>query len=82
MTHQDQDEIKLQNLQKCEDWHSQYTFLNEDNFKVQKNAQMVQICITLYNDLLWTYDGDDRKKILLDRLDSILVDGSYKEQSS
>ena len=84
LTHEDQDKmkIKLQNLQKCEDWHSQYTFLNEDNFKIQKNAQMVQSCITLYNDPLWTYDGDDRKKILVDRLDSFLVDVPIKNSLS
>lgn len=84
LTHEDQDKmkIKLQNLQKCEDWHSQYNFLNEDNFKIQKNAQMVQSCITLYDDPLWTYDGDDRKKILLDKLDSILVDVPIKNNLS
>lgn len=83
LTHEEQDKmkIKLQNLQKCEDWHSQYTYLNEDNFKVQKNAQMAQSCITLYNDPLWTYDGDDRKQILLDRLDSILVDVPIKNNT-
>jgi hypothetical protein len=84
LTHEEQDEmkIKLQNLQKCEDWHSQYTYLDEDNFKIQKNAQMAQSCITLYNDPLWTYDGDDRKQILLDRLDSILVDVPIKNNPS
>jgi hypothetical protein len=84
LTHEDQDEmkIKLQNLQKCEDWHSQYTFLNEDTFKIQKNAQMVQSCIKLYDDPLWTYNGDDRKKILLDKLDSILVNVPMKNNLS
>ena len=84
LTHEDQDEmkIKLQNLQKCEDWYSQYTFLNEDTFKVQKNAQMVQSCIKLYDDPLWKYNGDDRKKILLDKLDSILVDVPIKNNFS
>ena len=43
--HQDEIKIKIQNLQKCDDWHSQYKFLDEANFKIQKNAQMVQSCI-------------------------------------
>jgi len=76
LTHEDQDELKmkLQNLQKCEDWFSQYKFLDEANFKIQKNAQAVQSCITLYNEPLWKYDGDDRKEILLERLDAIIAD--------
>lgn len=84
LTHKDQDEMKIkyQNLQKCEDWKFQYEFLDEANFKIQKNAQMVQSCITLYNDPLWTYDGDNRKKILSDRLDAILDDVPIKNNSS
>ena len=84
LTHEDQNELKIkqQNLQKCEDWYSQYGFLNEGTFKIQKNAQMVQSCITLYNDPLWTYDGEDRKKILLDKLDAILVDVPIKNNLS
>ncbi|QLH04080.1 hypothetical protein C5F49_01165 [Nitrosopumilus oxyclinae] len=84
LTHEDQDEMKIkyQNLQKCEDWKFQYEFLDEANFKIQKNAQMVQSCITLYNDPLWTYDGDDRKKILSDRLAAILVDNPIKNNFS
>jgi hypothetical protein len=69
LTHEHQNEmkIKLQNLQKCEDWYSQYQFLDEVNFKIQKNAQMVQSCIALYDDTLWKYSGDDREIILSDR---------------
>ena len=80
--HQDEMKIRLQNLQKCEDWHSQYQFLDEVNFKIQKNAQMVQSCITLYNDPLWTYSGDDRVEILSDRLETILIDVPIKNNPS
>jgi hypothetical protein len=80
--HQDEMKIRLQNLQKCEDWHSQYKFLDEVNFKIQKNAQMVQSCITLYNDPLWTYSGDDRGEILSDRLETILVEVPIKNNPS
>ena len=77
--HQDEMKIRLQNLQKCEDWHSQYKYLDEVNFKIQKNAQMVQSCIELYNDPLWKYAGDDRGEILSDRLETILLDVPVKD---
>ena len=76
--HQDEMKIRLQNLQKCEDWHSQYKYLDEANFKIQKNAQIVQSCIELYNDPLWKYAGDDRGEILSDRLETILIDVPVK----
>lgn len=79
---QDEMKIRLQNLQKCEDWHSQYQFLDEVNFKIQKNAQMVQSCISLYNDPLWTYAGEDRIEILSDKLETILVEVPIKTNHS
>ena len=84
LTFEDQDEMKirLQNLQKCEDWHSQYKFLDEANFKIQKNAQMVQSCIELYNDPLWGYAGEDRVKILSEKLETILMETPVKTNSS
>jgi len=80
--HQDEMKIRLQNLQKCEDWHSQYTFLDEVNFKIQKNAQMMQSCITLYNDPLWTYVGENRAEILSEKLETILVETPVKTNTS
>ena len=74
----DEIKIKLQNLQKCEDWYSQYQFIDETNFKIQKNAQMVESCITLYNDPIWTYSGDDRIQILSEKLESILAETPVK----
>jgi len=79
---QDEMKIKLQNLQKCEDWHSQYTFLDEAKFKIQKNAQMMQSCITLYNDPLWTYVGENRAEILSEKLETILVETPAKTNTS
>ena len=69
-------------MQKCEDWHSQYKFLDEANFKIQKNAQMVQSCIALYNDPLWTHTGDDRIEILSEKLETILVETPVKNNPS
>ena len=80
--HQDEMKIRLQNLQKCEDWNSQYKFLDEANFKIQKNAQMIQSCITLYNDPLWTYVGENRAEILSEKLETILVETPVKTNTS
>jgi len=84
MTFKTQNEIKIQiqNFQKCNDWHSEYQFLDEDTFKIQKNAQMVQSCISLYNDPLWTYDGDDRDQVLSDKLIEILEEIPIKTNIS
>jgi len=79
---QDEMKIRLQNLQKCEDWYSEYQFLDEANFKIQKNAQMIQSCIILYNDPLWTYAGEDRAKILSEKLETILVETPVKTNTS
>jgi hypothetical protein len=79
---QDEMKIRLQNLQKCEDWHSQYKFLDEANFKIQKNAQMMQSCITLYNDPLWTYAGENRAEILSEKLETILMETPVKTNTS
>ena len=79
---QDEMKIRLQNLQKCEDWHSQYKFLDEANFKIQKNAQMMQSCITLYNDPLWTYVGENRAEILSEKLETILMETPVKTNTS
>ena len=62
---------KLQNLERCEEWHSQYRFLTDEQFAIQKHAQVVRECIMLYNDEIWKYDGDDRPYILLDRLQEL-----------
>lgn len=63
--------IKLQDLQRCDDWYSSYKFLDEATFKLQKNAQIVTSCIALYNDQLWKYDGEDRQEVLAEKLAQI-----------
>ena len=84
LTSEQRDELKirLQNLQKCEDWHSQYQYIDETNFKIQKNVQMVESCITLYNDPIWTYSGENRKQILSDKLEEILFEAPIENTSS
>lgn len=63
--------IKLQDLQRCNDWHSSYKFLDEESFRLQKNAQMATSCIALYNDQLWKYDGEDREQVIAEKLSQI-----------
>jgi len=62
---------KLQNIERCEEWHSQYRFLTDEQFAIQKHVQVVRECIMLYNDEIWKYDGDDRPYKLLDRLQEL-----------
>ncbi|MHA7647981.1 hypothetical protein [Nitrosopumilus sp. S4] len=78
---QNEIKIKLQNLQKCQDWYSQYQYLDESKFKIQKNEQLADSCIVLYNDSLWKYDGKDREQILSDKLESIRVTIPVKAKS-
>ncbi len=58
------------NMQKCEDWHPQYRYLTEAQFRLQKNEAIVNDCITLYDDSIWKYVGEDR----LDRLSARLLE--------
>lgn len=61
----------LQIIQSCEDWHPQYRYLTEAQFRLQKNEATVNDCLSLYNDSIWKYDGKDRLDVLSDRLDEI-----------
>ncbi len=56
------------NMQKCEDWHPQYRYLTEAQFRLQKNEAIVKDCITLYDDSIWKYVGEDRLERLSARL--------------
>ena len=58
----------LQIIQSCEDWHPQYRYLTEAQFRLQKHEATVLDCISLYNDPMWKYEGKDRLEILRDRL--------------
>ncbi len=62
---------KLQNIERCEEWHSQYRFLTDEQFAVQKSTQVVRECIMLYHDEIWKYDGEDRPYKLMDRLQEL-----------
>ncbi len=53
---------EIQNMGRCEDWYPQYRYLSEENFAIQKNAQVVRECLSIYNDPIWVYDGRDRIK--------------------
>lgn len=71
---------KLQNIQRCEDWHPQYNFLTDEQFKLQKNEEIVRDCILLYSDPIWDYTETDRPHKLMARLDEIKSDLSKSTQ--
>jgi len=56
------------NLQKCDNWYPQYRYLTQDQFRLQKHDATVTDCITLYNDTIWKYVGEDRLERLSSRL--------------
>ena len=58
----------LNAMQNCEDWYPQYRYLTQEQFKLQKHEATVIDCITLYNDSIWEYVGEDRLEKLSDRL--------------
>jgi hypothetical protein len=68
---QDEKRMKLQNMQSCVDWHPQYRYLTENQFRMQKHSETVNDCILLYHDSIWDYVGDDRLDKLSERLDEI-----------
>ena len=61
-------ELNLRSMQNCEDWYPQYRYLTQEQFRLQKHEATVTDCITLYNDSIWVYDGEDRLEKLSDRL--------------
>jgi len=67
----DEKRAKLQNMQSCEDWHPQYKYLTENQFRIQKHAETVNGCLLVYNDSIWDYLGEDRLEKLIERLDEI-----------
>ncbi len=69
------------NLQKCEDWHPQYRYLTQDQFRLQKHDATVNDCITLYDDSIWKYVGEDRLEKLSARLLEIKAEAPVEPQT-
>ncbi len=69
------------NLQKCEDWFPQYRYLTQDQFRLQKSEAIVNDCITLYDDTIWKYVGEDRLEILSARLLEIKAEAPEEPQT-
>lgn len=69
------------NMQKCEDWHPQYRYLTEAQFRLQKNEAVVNDCITLYDDSIWKYVGEDRLERLSARLLEIKAEAPVEPQT-
>ena len=64
----DEKRANERNMQNCEDWHPQYRYLTQAQFTLQKHEATVLDCITLYNDSVWEYVGEDRIEKLSARL--------------
>ena len=69
------------NLQKCDDWYPQYRYLTQAQFRLQKSEAIVNDCITLYNDSIWKYVGEDRLEILSARLLEIKAEAPVEPQT-
>jgi len=69
------------NLQKCEDWFPQYRYLTQDQFRLQKHEATVNDCITLYDDSIWKYVGEDRLERLSARLLEIKAEAPEEPQT-
>ena len=59
-------EDRKREILKCEEWHSQYQTDSIENFMTLKDVAHAQMCISLYLDPIWGYEGDDRTKILVE----------------
>jgi len=59
---------RIQVMKKCEDWYPTYKILDEDRWRIQKNADQASDCLMIYNDDIWKYDGEDRLVVLSDIL--------------
>jgi len=70
-----------QNMQKCEDWYPQYRYLTQDQFRIQKHEATVNDCITLYDDSIWKYVGEDRLERLSVRLLEIKAEAPEEPQT-
>lgn len=64
----DEKRANQRSMQNCEDWYPQYRYLTQAQFTLQKHEATVIDCITLYNDSIWEYDGEDRLEKLSARL--------------
>lgn len=59
---------RIQVMNKCEDWYPSYRLLEEDQWRIQKHTDHATDCLIIYNDVIWKYEGEDRLRVLSDRL--------------
>lgn len=59
---------RLEVMQKCVDWYPSYRFLDEVQWRVQKNLEQASDCIIVYKDSVWNYSGENRLEVLAERL--------------
>lgn len=61
--------VKVQDMQKCEDWYPHYKILTLEQFRIQKNQQVLANCLMMYEHKIWNYEGEDRIDVLVKTLD-------------
>ena len=71
----------LTTMEKCDEWYPQYRFLTQDQFRLQKHGATVTDCITLYNDSIWNYDGEERLEKLSARLLEIKAEAPVEPET-
>ena len=60
-------EDRTKEILQCEEWHSQYLADSRENFMLLKDVKHANMCILLYTDPVWEYEGQDRIEKLVDR---------------
>lgn len=63
-----EDYLTKNDIAYCEENYGQYKLIGEYDFLERERRTMeARVCVHLYNDLLWSYSGDDREDKLLKR---------------
>ena len=59
-------EDRKREILKCEEWHSQYQTDSLENFMTLKDVKHAEMCILLYKNTIWSYEGEDRIERLVE----------------
>ena len=59
-------EDRKREILKCEEWYSQYQTDSLENFMTLKDVKHAEMCILLYKNTIWSYQGEDRVERLVE----------------
>lgn len=61
--------ISKEEIQECEDLYAVYLTVGEDQFLLTYQFyKLARTCVTLYNDRIWLYEGEDKYEKIAERL--------------